>query len=252
VFAAVRDGFLFAALSRARLEDLLAPPGQRYLDAADAAAARDAVQGGAVVVSHGYGTDVLGSLPAWVAVARSGLSAEASRWLDLADLAALGLDLLKDGLVTATLDGTSVALAATARFLGGDPASADARERAYGMALRSRYAGRTSAYRSALLDMVRADPADALGRAARRALVDSEPVTDAARAAAPLAVRPAAGGGGEAEDAATDTPCRRYLMSACIGGDPDGPACLDARKRFEAGDEAECAKRLKGTGATGR
>ncbi len=250
VIVAVRDTALVAAFSRARVEDLLGSPKVRYLDRMDSPATLAAVRAGAVVASHGYGTDLVGNLPALLAVARDGLSGEGRRWADLVELPVLALDLLNDASLTVTVDAHDTTLGVEARFLAGDPMAREPRAKAYGMALRARYAGRPAAWRGGLLDLMQAGPDDAYGRKARRVLLAPEPLTDVVLAGA-LAMMMMGASQPAAEAVAIEpTPCQQYLLRACVGRDPDSAPCKDARHYFESGTgtptpeaEQECAQR---------
>jgi hypothetical protein len=253
ILAVVKDGVLYASWSRIRLVDALAGSRARYLDDLAGTPASEALAGNALLVAHGWGTDVLGGLPAWTALLRDALSDKALRWMDLIDLPVLALDLLLDSNATLSVGPAETVLALHARFLSGDPMASDPRQRAFGMALRTRVSGRLAAFRGALLDLVRGGTTDPVGRKSLRLLLDSHSLSDmvlAAGAAAWLMASQKAPPSAAAEE--TQTPCQKYLMAACIGRDPEGPECRDARKHFEGEtgqptdkDEAECEKQMK-------
>jgi hypothetical protein len=252
VFAAIRDGRLILALSEARVADAAAGGRARYVDRMDSELAADGLKGGALLVSHGFGSDYLGGLTAYAAALRGALSPKAQRWLDLFDLPALAIDLLYDSAAVLSLGPTETTLTMTTRFLGGDPYAAAAREKAWGESLRTKYSGRTSAWRSALWGIAGTDVP--YGRKAKRVLLQPEPLTDfvLAAGAAGWIMGMAMRDGMEAAVQPAETPCQQYLMRACVGGDPEGPLCKDARRYFESSegspsqaDEEECGKKVE-------
>jgi hypothetical protein len=235
VHLVLRPDRLVVALTPARAAALATSSGGAYLrqvDHPDVAGGRSRA---AALLSHGFAADSLGGLSAWAAVVRGALDGAAAAWMDLWDLPALALDLLYDSAMTADVGPKETVLAARARFLVGDPRSADPRARAYGEAIRLRVAGRTTAWRTALLDL-----ATGTGRyaaRARRALVAPEPLADVALlgALAGVLAKGVLPGADTPSEAATDPEmqCQEYAIAACMGRGPDTPECLDARKYLD-------------------
>lgn len=262
IFVAVRDGLLVATLTRARMEDVLAGPAHPYMDKVKDPRVSEALDKGAFVLSHGRSTDYLGTLPTYAAFLKDVLSGRPAAFLDLYEYPALMLDLMAEGMAVVNVAAGECEMVVSTRFDKADPASADAREAAYGRAVKARFTGRLGAWRTALLDLMKTD--DNYGIRSRRALLHPQPMSDAVLlgALAGFALSRAAmdsadreymeEGAPQAMRGEGSTPCQEYLLAACLGNDPEGAACKDARSFFEKedggptpADDQTCAERMQ-------
>lgn len=258
LFVAQKGGVLHATISRARIAGLLEGPKEPYLDGVDNSLVKEGFEQDALLVSHAHAIDLLGNLMPYAAVARDAIFGAEAAWLDLFELPALALDLMDDASTKITLSGDGVRWVATVRFLDGDPDSADPGARAFGKALRARYAGRMAAWREALMELA-GDRGNPYGRKAWRCLVQPDSMTDALMLGAFAGVAAAQAAFSHGGETGWDqpvqpqaaSPCESYLMKACLEGDPESPECRKAQGFFdnETGfpaeqDQKECLKRL--------
>jgi hypothetical protein len=258
VYVAIQDGILHATMTRSRMDDALGKPSRKYLDSVDDPSVREALKADALLVSHGWVTDLLGDFSAYDSFLRGALSPDSIGWLDLFSLPSLAGVLAYDSTVLARMTPESTSFEMRSRFLKADPDALDAREKAFAQAIRIRSQGRTGAWRQALIDLQAGNANDAYGRKAKRTLLTAGMMSDEilfmSMGMAAVAVM---GFRHHADEVAVDaavpqqTPCEEYLMAACMGGDPESADCKDARKYYDTDggvpsdkDQEECTRKI--------
>lgn len=247
IFAAVKDGILFVTISRAHMVELLNQKDGDYLSQIDWTPVKDAIERGDIVISHGYASDLLGNLVNYSSVAREAVVGKEAAWIGLFDLPMMAFDLLYDTYCLANIESQTTSIIFEGRFLKANPSSSDEREKAFGMALKARYAGSGGLFRQALLDMIEKKRNDLYEKKAKRMLITPEHITDYLVSGILGAIAVAAGREHSLSEAESVSFCRQYLQEACE--DPKSKECKEAEEVFAKGipteqDEERCQERL--------